>query len=95
MKGRSPIRRFLDERDEVAAYHPHALQKVFVSRDVLRDWRDLDAGAWRAEGWEDAGELAAPGQSEEEFRQALEKALAVTEVQVVESPPDYLEVAPV
>jgi hypothetical protein len=50
VKDRSPIRRFLDERDEVASYYPNAPQKVVVSRDLLLDWRRLDATAWRAEG---------------------------------------------
>jgi len=95
MIDRSPIRRFLDQRGEVASYHPHALQKVMVSRDVLHDWRELDASAWRTEGWEDVEELTAPGKNDEEFRRALEKVLPVAEILVVEAPPDYLQVAPI
>lgn len=95
MTERSPIRRFLAERDEVASYHPHAMQKVLVSRDILRDWRELDASEWRAQGWEDVTELTSPDQSDEDFRRALVGILSVAEVQVVEAPPDYLEVAPV
>ncbi len=94
MKERSPIRRFLDERDEVAGYYPNAPQKVVVSRDVLLDWRQLDATAWRAEGWEAVGGLTAADQSDDDFRRALEGLLSVAEVQVVEAPPDYLAVTP-
>jgi hypothetical protein len=94
MRERSPIRRYLDGRDAVATYHPHALQKVAVSRDVLRDWRELDVNDWRAEGWEDVSDLATPIASDEEFRRVLERVLPITEVRVVDSPPDYLEVIP-
>lgn len=94
MKDRSPIRRLLEERDEVASHHPNAPQKVVVSRDVLVDWRRLDATAWRAEGWEDAGRLASPDLSDDDFRRALEGVLSLAEVRVVEAPPDYLEVTP-
>lgn len=95
MMERSPIRRFLAERDEVAGYHPNAVRKVMISRDVLRHWRALDASDWRAEGWEDVAELPAPDRSDEDFRRALEGILSVAEVQVVDSPPDYLAVAPI
>jgi hypothetical protein len=93
MKDRTPIRRYLDECDKVASYYPNAPQKVVVSRDVLLDWRRLDATAWRAEGWQEVGDLT-PDQSDDDFRRALEGLLAVVEIQVVEAPPDYLEVTP-
>jgi hypothetical protein len=95
MKDRSPIRRFLDECDEVAGYHPNASHKIVVSRDILHEWRDLDASAWRAEGWEDVAAVTAPGQDDEGFRQVLESALSVAAIQIVEAPPDYLEVTPI
>jgi hypothetical protein len=95
MRDRLPLHRFLDERDEVADYHPNASHKIVLSRDILNEWRRLDANARRDAGWEDVGALAAPGQSDEEFRQALVSVLSVAEIQVVESPPDYLEVTPV
>jgi hypothetical protein len=95
MRDRSPIRRFMDNRAEVAAYHPHALQKVIVSHDVLRDWRALDASIWKAEGWGEVPELAVPCASDDEFRRVLETILPVTEIRVVELPTDYLEVTPV
>jgi len=95
MKDRSPIRRFLDERDEVAGYYPNASHKIVVSRDIFHEWRELDAGAWQDEGWADVGTLTAPGQSDDEFRQALESVLSVAEIQILEAPPDYLEVTPI
>jgi hypothetical protein len=85
----------VEERDEVAGYPPNASQKIVISRDIFREWRGLDADAWRAEGWDDVGALMAPGQGDDEFRHALEDVLSVAEIQIVESPPDYLEVTPV
>jgi hypothetical protein len=95
MSDRSPIRRFLDGREEVAAYHPNAMQRVTVSRDVLRDWHQLDASTWKAEGWEDVPDLAEPRESDDAFCRFLETVLPITRIQVVEAPPDYLEITPV
>ncbi len=65
MTDRSPPRRLVEERDEVAGHHPDASQKVVVSRDIIREWRGLGADAWRSEGWDDVGALTAPGPSDD------------------------------
>ena len=95
MDDRSLIQRFLNECDEVAQYHPHSQRMVTLSRDILDAWRGLDASDWRAERWEDIGDLTAPDKTDEEFRHALEQALSVAEIRVVEAPPDYMQVTPV